>query len=77
MFSYLKWYNSCISIEELLERQKKEEEERIKELKEWERTEEFLRIIEVYYGEWDPFYALMGKYDHIDAGLKFREKFGR
>jgi len=65
------------SYEELLKRQKKEEEERIKELKEQERIEEFMRIIEIYYGEWDPFYALMGKYDHINAGLKFREKFGR
>lgn len=65
------------SYEELLKRQKKEEEERIKELKEQERIEEFMRIIKIYYGEWDPFYALMGKYDHIDAGLKFREKFGR
>ena len=56
-----------ITIQELLNRKEAERVEKLRQEEESRKTGEFLELCDLYYGGWNPYDALMGKYDHLES----------
>lgn len=56
-----------ITIQELLNRKEAERVEKLRQEEESRKTGKFLGLCDLYYGEWNPYDALMGKYDHLES----------